>query len=152
MTVWIATTGDYSDYRVRGVFSSETNAKRFMELTIGDWNSLMEVEVDQFLAIMVGGYAVYEVHIDREGTIDKIQMDIPYQWKDKNGYRDNEDTQKILKRYYPIEDIQEGLRYHTPDGLKIWCIVTCVARNEQHAAKIAGDKRRIEIAEGRWPE
>ena len=67
-TIWVVEEGDYSDYRVVGVFSSEANAKQIAELVGGD---VAEWPIDPNIAELNQGLHVYLVQMRKDGTVER---------------------------------------------------------------------------------
>lgn len=140
MTVWIAFAGEYSGRFTVGVFSNKEAAE--LASITGEYNGYMnrpdveEWEIEDTATV-----------IDQEYT-DRIMAT----WT-KNGLgnywvflRGDETTvERVSGEYRKEEDISpavEGVRPEIYEGA-VW------ARDEEHAAKIASERRARKLAEGR---
>lgn len=128
MKIFIATRGEYSDYRVVGAFSTEALAK-----AAGD--DFIECEVDELASRILSGFTPWRVRITREGTGPM--------WSSGRGpvayhltIEDDLEPPKMVPR---IERFRE--RFLT---------AVVLARDEVHATKIANDYRVQFIASGQW--
>lgn len=69
MTVFIVTRGEYSDYTILGVFSSEEKAKKFAVEVKKDWSSDVEIEpweLDERVNETL--QTVFQVKLSKNGT------------------------------------------------------------------------------------
>jgi hypothetical protein len=68
MKVYVLTSGEHSDYRVEGVFSSEDAARRFTEKfpkgEFDDWNDPIEHEVDEPLDHEMGPSWTVKINLE----------------------------------------------------------------------------------------
>lgn len=120
---YLVTSGEYSDYRVRGVFTSRENAERFMDASreqIGSqFNEIEEYTIDLSDAPLRAGLVPFSVQMRRDGN-------------DASVVRVDADTIADNGRLADIWIARErvpGFR------INLW------ARGEHHAIKIANDKR-----------
>ena len=71
MIAYIVTRGDYSDYRIMGVFSTEENARTFISDVLKDEDADIEHwEVDEnnvFVQLIRNGYNQYHVKMQKTG-------------------------------------------------------------------------------------
>lgn len=70
-TVWVVEDGDYSDYRVTGVFTSEENADLISDKfggRVSEWN--LDPCVDDINA----GRKVFDVFMEKDGTVNKVNV------------------------------------------------------------------------------
>jgi hypothetical protein len=134
-TVWVIEQGEYSGYRVTGVFTSEENAQFI---------------ADRINAIEQGRYG--EATVDEwplNPGIDEINKGLS-KWRIgmlKNGnvyYAEPDDARlvDINESYFYLQEAY-GER---PEMIvsKVW------ARDEQHAVKIVNERRTQMIANGEW--
>ena len=119
--IHIVTAGDYSDYTIYGVFSTQEKAQAYIDSREWSYNDpgIESYDVDE-LAPPKGKH-LFQVYMERDGTASKIE---------KAGSWDDPEV-KLM----PIRNI---------------LMVVCWARDEIHAAKIAGERRREFIASGVW--
>ena len=124
--VYIVTAGSYSDYHIAGVFTDKALADRFAskhrwgDAEVGTW------QVNPVEEQLHSGREPYVVYIDKEGKVS-CEMD----WN-------------------AISDVQEyGVRSDGYDGYGRLRLVV-FAKDEQHAAKIANERRTQIIANNMW--
>lgn len=117
-TIWVVTSGEYSDYSVEALCSTEEIAKQVAAL-VRDANSPFEMELDQFAAIGKRGKKPYMVWCYR----DSADMEWPYQIALHSiGQPEGENEDGTMLRIY------------------IW------AKDEQSALKIANERRARWVA------
>lgn len=122
-TLYAVTDGDYSDYRVLGVFSTKAKAEHYKSLTQSD--SIEEYELDGMLD-HPKGMLWWAVTMDEGGNTEETNQENALY---ADGYKDSDwrpDGDGRLVTYY------------------MW------ARNEKHAIKIANERRIGLIASGQW--
>ncbi len=139
-TVWVVEQGEYSDYRVVGVFSSKENAQSIVgaikagdhsdDLSIAEWP--MNPGVDELRK----GFKQYLIDMRKDGTTERVEG-----W-DLSGYELAGSVRMWRRTQAPAyrgnKDKPDVLQAH------IW------ARDEQHAVKIANEHRARLIASGEW--
>ena len=129
-TIWALEQGEYSDYRIIGVFSTEENARRIKNLTDSKWDiaEIVEWEIDPFIDNLNAGKMVYSVAMRRDGLVENVKCE----WHE-----------------YECSD---GVLYlETIDGANARVLHTFMwATDEQHAIKIANERRIKKIASGEW--
>lgn len=138
-TVYLVTSGSYSDYSVRGAFSTRELADEFMERCHdGDWNDIEEYELDAFLPQLRAGLMPWYVVMLYNGTVERADPRTvsPYDLDEvrRNGY--------IWPRSTAPAYRGKGI----PDALTI----TVLAESQEHAVKIANERRTQMIASGEW--
>lgn len=110
--VYIVTDGDYSDYRIVAVFSTEEKAKEYIQTT-GEGDDYVEVEVD--------------VPYERKERVWCIEMMVS----------DHEVTSYGVERYYDnVEDCIRLRRRRFGDTLSLWI----KADTQERAIKIANER------------
>lgn len=120
--IYIVFTGDYSDRYARGVYSTEEKADNAANYYYGD---IEEFELDE-LPNHPKGLLYYSIEMQKTGNIDPRRCDATESLEYMNsgvGFR---------------ETRPEVYRLH------VW------AKNRQHAAKIANERRTQMIATGKW--
>lgn len=134
-TVYLVSSGEYSDYGIRAVFSTKELAELYIQ-SLGDpqgYTEKMMIEeypLDENEAHIRDGFHPYQVRMERDGTTTKIRLDT---WD---------------ASVASTVSLVDG-RYWRETGRKeLW--VSCVAKDEQHAVKIANEKRIQLIATGAW--
>lgn len=131
--VWIVTSGQYSDCRTDGVFSSKASADAFIAAMYpdddGDCNGAYEVTLDTCIDKISQGLLVWNVQMRVDGTTDAVRQ---------GGNR------QMHHAGYRIRDwgVWEA-RYLVLDAV-VW------ARDERHAVKIVNEHRAQLIACDAW--
>ena len=120
MKVWIIEQGEYSDYRVVGIFSTEENAKKYMDKIKKnvhgyDDPSIDERELDPSIEDINAGRSQYYIRFDQEGNITNIEL--------------SDDIQECREAHYGGND-----RFPATHLYILW------AEDEAHAIKIASDR------------
>lgn len=157
-SAYLVTSGDYSDYRVEGVFSTEANAKAYLDKrneSAGGYGDAdievyqLDVDIDQIR----NGYSLYRVCMSKNGeqfpntgSYDlKVRKENPvegvytrFQVKWKKG--------KIID--YPT--LKEAIA-NTDKNTETYIIATAWAKDEQHAIKIVNERRIELLAQDVWP-
>jgi hypothetical protein len=134
MIIYLASTGNYSDYRIRGVFSTHEMAQQFLG-DHEDANEVEPMELDKFSDQINAGMFPYDVEM----------------------YVDTGDTKRVARRMFTedyMEDKQKPVIYDEHiwaggksinTGRKVYKI-TVIANSPEHAAKIVNEKRVQYIA------
>lgn len=131
-TIYIVTAGDYSEYAIHAVFSTAELAQQYIDAQ--SWRDQAEIEewaLDPDADYLRQGMSWYEV------IIGVASSDVLSLKKDRMGESDirfipgNEQFAQVI-----------GLDYWAQDHL----IISCWAKDEQHAAKIAMEKRAVWLA------
>lgn len=127
------TCGDYSDYSVVGIFSTKKKAEEYTQafpLSYGGYHEIEEVDIDPGdTSFYKEGKKVFYLVMDRDGNTSEI----------KNTMGSTCTEQEYYAHVAP---------YQTMNNLCLF--LTCWAKDETHAVKIANDVRRQKIAEGKW--
>ena len=71
--VYVVTTGSYSDYRIRGVYSSINTAERYKNV-LSDSNEIEEWEVDKTYSPIEKGYSYWLVTFNKGGDVAGVYM------------------------------------------------------------------------------
>jgi hypothetical protein len=121
-TAYMVTQGRYSDYGVVGVFTTREKAEAFMALFPPQRDELRieEVELDALDGVPVGRRP-FKVKFDKEGNSTSKPCD-------------------------PV-GMEEYCRAYGDD---VHMTTDCWAADEQHAVKIANERRVMAIASGDW--
>lgn len=138
--LWVVEQGEYSDYRVVGIFSSEENAQRIADAinktrghndaTVSRW--LLDPGIDELRQ----GFTPFLVDMREDGTVERSE-----QWE-ISGYE--------LAGYAHMWRRAKAPAYKgnpdKPDILQtlVW------ARDQVHAIKITNEHRLRMIASGEW--
>lgn len=142
MNVWVIEDGEYSDYRVVGVFSSQENAQivadaikaesesSYSEATIAVWP--LDPAVDELRQ----GLKCYHIWMQRDGTVERCHL--AQLAGDHIGGEVGMWRRSVAAALFKMLD--------KPDVLdaKVW------AKDDQHAVKIANEHRTRLIASGEW--
>ncbi len=138
--VYVCTSGEYSDYHIDTVFDNKEDAEEFCE-KFGDM--IEEYEINVITPILRTGFKRYIVCLDRDGNT-------PF---------DSGSNIEQLK-YLNIGNLKTVVHFNEGEKEKYPCsrlipnteyiLVTCFAKNEEHALKIANEKRTEIIAFNKW--
>lgn len=125
--VYIVTSGSYSDYSINAVFDNEDAAKSFAAVYSETQVEIFELNSSHAFE----GLQCFIVTMSKNGDVISIwKVDSPSDMHSKT-------AQYSVNRVW---DKLTELRIH----------VTCFAKDEAHAIKIAGEKRRVAIANGEF--
>lgn len=126
-TVYLASSGSYSEYGVRGVFSSKENAEKFMAALPGDdWNDVENFTLDAGVSQSDAGLLSLRVAMDA-ATGDGA-------WVERDSC--------------PSGKVDPGRFYAAHRGRPVRAFVVSVwARDEEHAVKIANERREMLLAQ-----
>lgn len=124
--IFVVTTGEYSDYRISGVFSTKEKAEDFVNFVEKHnanryYLEIKEYGVDEFSEASKKGFFVFRVEMDKQGN------------------------SKVSSKSALVSDFDK-------DDINIWggkLFMDCYAKDEKHATKIANEKRVQLIAEGK---
>ena len=123
-TVYVVTEGSYSDYHIIGVFSEESVAEQLAER----WGcDVKEYELDSLAQLIEK--PMYGITMLRDGAIIHAGKSNHF----------IEPSAALRHRWYAGQ-------------WQIILCITCFANDEQHAAKIANEKRTQFVASGEWEE
>jgi|SRR6185503_5465278 len=131
--VWVIEKGEYSDYSVVGVFSTEENARRVAELTGG---SVAEWPLDPNIAEINQGLQVYLVHMLKDGSVEQCKR------LELNSYA----LTTIGVTMWRRSQAPAFRGQDKPDLMQ----ATVWAKDEEHAIKITNEHRAEWIASGKW--
>lgn len=125
-TIFIVTSGEYSNYSIDAVFSQKPDAEAYCKQP--GWSQygppeIEEWEMDALVKPIRAGYVNYFIRMAQNG-------DVLDTWTRPAG-------QQVLGRTYGF-DIHKNL------------IMEIDTKSQEHAVKIANDIRRQIIAEGTW--
>ncbi len=126
--IYMVTSGEYSDYGVDGLFTSKELAQQFVDAFApsgyGGFNDIQEMPLDPHATEVRNGHKPFFVRMDKDGTSSECRI------KDSAYGFDGEDKLGW--------DIQGGMYMHT------------FAKDQEHAVKIANEKRTQLIAANQW--
>lgn len=124
-TIWVVEQGDYSNYRVAGVFSCEESAIRIRDLiNTNDYFEKAEIAewpLDPCIKELNAGLSLWQITMTRNGTVHHCELE-------KYALEPCFDYHFTFLRGY------------------VW------AKDSQHAIKIVNEKRTQMIANNEWPE
>lgn len=136
-SVWIIEDGEYSDYRVVGIYSTRENAERVAakmnEGRSRDLATVAERRLDPGIEALNEGLMSFRVLMLRDGTVESVEpRGEAWSWGDL------EDEAYVWSRS------------KTPSGRPDVLYATVWAKGEKHAVKIVNEKRAQVIASGEW--
>lgn len=124
-TIYLVTTGDYSDYHVLGAYSTKTKAERAQDLYQA--YDIEEYELDD-MPDAPPGLVYWRVEMDRDGN-----------------------TQHIMRQSAPGEPpVMDWRPGFGKIGAQPYVAFSVWAKDEAHAIKIANERRTRLIADGEW--
>lgn len=133
-TIYVVTSGSYSDYGIEGVFTERELAQSFIDAFVNPYEG-MDIEewpLDPHRNDLMKKRKVFLVSIDKEGNADALpQSRSPY---------------LLNKEEYGFPP---GISFR--DNKKIMNCV-CFANDDKHAIKIANEKRIQFLALNKWPQ
>ena len=134
-SVWMVTSGEYSDYSVNGVFSTRELAQDYADAFSHDgYGGEMYVSEETLdpgnTSFHKMGRKVHRVIMDRDGNTRLVALGKNYE------LTDNESCSYLFNSNHSMTDIVLD--------------VSCWATDEKHAVKIANELRAQKIASGEW--
>jgi hypothetical protein len=127
--IYIVTTGEYSDYRICGVFTEKKLAKKFIDLFKKDgYNNFNDIEkypINPFKFELQEGYKPYFVRMDKEGNSSECN---------------------VSEYSYGFMPGDNNIGFDIKNN--IYCHV--YAKDKNHALKIVNEKRGQLIANNKW--
>ncbi len=129
--IYVVTSGQYSDYRIHAVFSTEALAGRYIEAIRRPYDDvhIEQYELDAFKMSLRKGFNYFGIRMTKDGD-SKVERASP----------DEHDTEPCK--------IFDNRKF----GSGVILYVETWAKDEQHAVKIANEKRVQLIALGKWPD
>ena len=162
MKVYIVTDGDYSDYHIVAAYTDPIQADKYVATYSG---RVEEYDTDPETVYPPAGYWFYDVEMLKDGTVvtcrkkDNEECEpydltraeylywYPAVYSGTSLYRLGETGVNIpLKKKDPNNYFDRVLDHY--DGAVMWTVI--LAKDEQHAIKIANEKRAQLIANGKW--
>lgn len=133
-TVWVVEEGEYSDYRVVGVFTSEANADLIASRVGG---TVAEWPLDPAVAELNQGLRVYAVQMQKDGTVDRCER------QDLSAYGiETAGSVTMWRRSQAPAYAGKGIA--DVMNANVW------AADKTHAIKIVNEHRAEFIASGKW--
>lgn len=129
--VYIVTDGEYSDYRVVGVFDEKQKAQAMVDLY--DCNELIEeFALNKLYAPEENGLYLFKVWFKDDGEVTKVKAEM--------------DTMTAIDTLYLLRSKdQEAYYYNYSAGY-----TTMWARDKEHAIKTYSERRAFLIAENKY--
>ena len=122
-TLYAVNNGWYSDYRVHAIFDDKEMAEEYMRLFPESVYKNIEVyELNPIVPLTRQGYKSYQVRMARDGTVQGIEKDVGV----------------------PTNFVSIAAKRNT-------MVTDMMAKSEEHAIKIANERRAMKIATGQWP-
>jgi len=138
--IYVVTAGDYSDYRIIGVFTTEELAEELISKYKNDDSYGNGMRIEEWPLDLDGfnikGMKRYRVHMLHNGNVQEV--------KEKDW-----DTQDL---HLPARITPNYSLDHESNKYVKTVSIMCWARDEEHAIKIANEQRSMAIAENRWKE
>src|SRR5688572_12030735 len=132
-SVWVVEEGEYSDYSVVGVFSSEANAQKVADLTGGQ---MAEWPLDPGISELNQGLNVFSVFMRKDGTVERCEpLETDSYSLSTVGIHIWRRSQAPAYRGQNALDVMDA---------KVW------AKDKIHAIKITNEHRAEWIASGKW--
>lgn len=123
-TIYVVSTGDYSEYHIVGICSTKEKAEILQTATNAD--GIEEWPLDELADFAAQGYRGWAVYMQKCGN--------------------------VLKCYeHPLEDENSVRKYLLREG-EVIVRFYCNAKSQDHAVKIANEKRAQMIANNEWSE
>jgi len=137
MKIYKLEDGEYSDYRVIGIFTTKENAKKVQKIVGGE---IVEDKTDPDIYQINKGLFRYRVAMLRDGTTKSIELN------DLQREVGSPEKISIIRRskYWPPGMPDDILMPADILNAIIW------AKDEQHAIKIVNEKRIQLIANNEW--
>lgn len=126
-TVYVVTSGQYSDVRIEAIFTRRADAKDFINNNTTDFY-LEEFVINEKVDHIKRGYKLFEVTMLKDGTVIDVERANYYAKCNEPLYRVN--------------------KYIKPAQL----LVTTLARNKDHAIKIANERRTLALLNNEFVE
>lgn len=140
-SIWVIEEGEYSDYRVVGVFSSRKNAQLALDTVLKDGTSwgrptIAEWELDPCIDELRKGYKPFRIRMLRDGSVEYCE-------------EVEASTYSMFYCELVIWKREEAPAYRgkrVPNCLN----GTVLAKDKEHAIKIANERRTQLIAAGEF--
>jgi len=135
MKVYLVSEGCYSDFTIIGAFSTPEKAKDAADYFNAN-EHIDEYEIDQDAKQRPVGMKSFSVTMDREGNVVKDE------WSHTNVIHECSGSNADNDVIYPYGGYR-GMPTHA--SFHVW------ARDEEHAVKIANEKRGALLLSNGWP-
>jgi hypothetical protein len=135
-TIYAVSSGDYSDYSVLALFSTQELAQDYVDTILAgksyDTPRIEEYELDPEVPSLRAGLSAWLIGMDRDGNVIRADQGSP-------GFR-------MRGPYFICCKQGRGFAGQEPRGI----VFACVAKSVDHAIKIVNEWRIQLIAENRW--
>jgi hypothetical protein len=138
--IYVVTSGSYSDYCIEGIFSTEEKANKYIDFMVGgkdrsDDFRVEEHDLDTEIPVMPLNHNSYEVSMAKDGSVSVVNPSSYADFLSRMG------GVRMCMQTYAWGNIKVGTEY----------LVTIVlATDEQHAVKIASERRSRILANNLW--
>jgi hypothetical protein len=133
MKLYVVTTGEYSDHRIQGIFSSKEIGEEFSSIFY-DPNEIEEYILDRNGDLIKAGYKPYVVVMDKRGGVKKAEKGF------RETYRKGADIYFFPEEpeiYFPVE--------------YIGCMrVDILSKSEEEAIRAANEHRVMFLVLDMW--
>ena len=141
-TIWVVEQGNYSDYRVVGVFSTKENAQLVADAINKDTAAYDKAEVDEWpldpaVDELNKGMRLHRVVMRKDGTVEQCDA------QDSITYSSINDEVRMWYR-------TRATAYRNEPNVEDALMATVWATDDTHAVKIVNEHRTRFIAEDRW--
>lgn len=130
-TVYVVTSGEYSDYGINAIFSTRELAQSFIDAFKADkWHEMdiEEWDLDPNSKHLKQNRKPYFLRINKRGDVSDFEV---------------ADSSYSFKKDLPEAEISYTANFE-------WMNINCFADDENHAVKIAGEKRSQILAANLW--
>lgn len=128
-TIYIVTEGSYSDYTIKAVFDDKELADKYA--SVYHDADVEEYDINSEADKVKQGLILYSLKMLKDGTATDIYT---------RGYDTLKETQSSIHGGYVSGSLEHVL----------YLYVRCLAKDEQHAIKIANEIRLQRIAGNQW--
>jgi hypothetical protein len=129
--MFLVTRGDYSDYMVCAVFDTRELAQEWIESHCGE-GKIEEYPLNPECPTVKDGWSAWDVRLWRNGDLKSVRVDT---WKCGS----------------TRADCGEWYRTATGDRAGAYFYTGVFAPDQEHAIKVANERRAISIARGECP-
>ena len=121
--IYVVTSGSYSDYKIRGIFTTKEKAELYVESFYG---RIEEYSLNPYERKLSEGFKPFKVHMNIEGSTEKYGVGVGNGESDDNWFANNYENDEIH------------------------LVANMWAKDNKHAIKIANERRCVFIANNRW--
>lgn len=127
-TIYVVTAGEYSEYRVCGIFSTRENAEKYMRAFpkpgYSSYNDIEEYELDQYIREIDRGLLPFWIRMYRDGEVIEVRQE--------DFFGNNKEVHWMTGGYWGPK--QPWANFY------VW------AKNREAAIKIANERRIKDLA------